>query len=978
MKKTISLIMAILLAATVFVSDIAGIAMVVRADEVYLEEIAAEEPATDESAGEPASEEPQYVDPEPDPQPDPGPVIDPDEEARQQAYEKEAEEARKAAEQAAAEEAAQEAQRQAEEAAKKAAEEAAAAAKAAEEKEKEEQNSRYALSASIGNISFGSAPVGAQRDVVPVTITNIGKSEVNLIFTESGDADGAFSVSFHSSNPVLGPGDSARFNVSMASDLLVGTYSAAVKFADQTRDPSYAKGITIPISGTVTGTRPVITNITVSPSKITLAKGGNAKFYADVSSNIDLIYDIIWSVSGANSRGTYVDDKGTLTVADDETATTIKVIATTEQDQSVSGMATVNIQSDSYNVNAYAEPANGGKVSGGGAVVSGGSVTLSAVPNQNFYFDGWVVDGKTVATSTNYTISNVTQNMNVTAKFSQNYVRVKTEVNNPDGGNVVGGGTIPYGGSTTLSAKAYDGYVFTKWTEDGDTISHEASIKLKNLTVDRKITAHFERTRHTLNVVASPWEGGTATGGGTFKLNEGTTLQATAKPGYTFQGWLVNGQYVSRSATYMIDKIKHDYTITAIFLQTGAITYEMSSGVATTGGSISPNGKLVVARGQNLTYTITPKSGFAILAVAVDGVQVGPVSTYTFSNIQGNHMIAVAFVQTDAGKKAAADSGKTPQTEKVKKIPKTTGNTATTESTVDIEDAAAGTGGDDYVEEMDLSDVRIPTDEELGVTEEIQQASDSEVARFLGMSMNEVDDMIQTGNTMPVLDAAFMTGGLGAYVYNKYEPASMVSVDYNKMTREELMQTSADVINPSLPDLDVVVQKMLSTDDVSKLAHDDHVDISVSITGQEAPDEATERIMKNAIGKKPVQYFDLTMLKSSDGNTEKVTELPTTMEVVIEIPQEVYKAGKKYSVLRVHNGELSVLPDLDDDPKTITFRTDRFSSYAIAQEVTSTKTLVVWLIAGAALAFGVAITCFMILIAHQRRMRRVKKAAHKG
>jgi len=124
-----------------------------------------------------------------------------------------------------------------------------------------------------------------------------------------------------------------------------------------------------------------------------------------------------------------------------------------------------------------------------------------------------------------------------------------------------------------------------------------------------------------------------------------------------------------------------------------------------------------------------------------------------------------------------------------------------------------------------------------------------------------------------------------------------------------------------------------------------------------------------------VKYFDITMLKSMGGNTEKITELPTTMEVVIEIPDDIYQKGKTYSVLRVHNGELTVLPDLDDDPKTITFRTDRFSSYAIAREVASASNLVTGLAVGALLAFGVAVTCLAILIIHQRKMRKMKRKA---
>lgn len=984
MKKTISLILAIVMSMTIFLSDIAGITMIVRAED-FTEE--AQDAVPDpEGVPDPSADPapaPEQQDPvEPSQDPDAGQEVNPgpseDEAAKQAAYEQAAKEAEEAAKKAAEDAAAQEAQRQAEEAAAKAAKEAEDAAKAAEEQKKKEQDQNYSLSAMVGSqtvtsVSFGSAVVGSQRDYVGLRITNVGANDVDLIYTKANDADGAFSISLHSANTHLGPGESAMFNVSMGSDLSVGKYKANLLFGDAKKDPNYSKALSVSVSGEVTQKKEVVTDVDVSPSKITLATGGSCQFKAVASGNTDLVYAYRWSVAGNNSGGTKISDDGLLTIAGDETAATVTVIATTTIPDSAKGTAIVTIQRNSYNVNAYADPANGGNVTGGGAVVQGGSVTLSAVPSKNFYFDGWVVNGSVVSKDTNYTISNVNQNMNVTAKFAQNYVTVTAVPNNSNAGNVVGGGTITYGGSTTLSAKAYDGYVFTGWKEGDQTVSKDASIKLSNLTVDRKFTAMFEKTKHTLTLACDPNEGGTVSGGGTFKLNEGTTIKAKPNDGYKFLGWQVNGQYVSRDAEYKIDKVKHDYTCTAMFMKNTVTTYEMSAGVATTGGSISPSGKFVIAQGGSLTYTITPKSGFAILAVAVDGAMVGPVSTYTFNNIQGPHMIAAAFVQTDAGKKAAQSSGKVTQQEKVKTLPKTLNNTATTTSTVDLDAAASGEGGDEYVEEMDLTQVSIPTDEQLGVTDEPEETS--EVTQFLGKSMAEVDEMIQQGNTMPVLDAAFMTGGLGAFVYNKYEPADLISVDYNKMTRDELMQIPADEINPSLPDLDIVVQKMLSVDDVTKLAKGERMDISVSITGQETPNEADEKIMKNAIGKKPLKYFDVTMLKSVDGYTEKITELPTTMEVVIEVPDDIYKSGREYSVLRVHNGELAVLPDLDDNPKTITFRTDRFSSYAIAEQVASTNGIIGWLVGGAALALGVAITCFLILVAHQRKVRRMKRAA---
>ncbi|MCR5302901.1 MAG: hypothetical protein K6E49_10735 [Lachnospiraceae bacterium] len=980
MKKTISLIVAILLSVTVFASDIAGIAMIVHADDAYMDEVGeesappAEEPPAqpedpappEEEPPAPAAEEPA----QPGEQPGGSGELSEEEKAWQAMLEREAEEAEKLNEQQQGAEEAQAAKEKADEEAAKAAQAEADARKAAEEKKQQEAASgTYSLSVSPQSANFGSAMVGAQRDIIPLTVTNTGDSPVDLICTKS-DANGAFSVSLHGDSSHLEPSKSALYNISMSSSLPVGDYKATISFADGVKDPTYKKGVSVTVIGTVTPNKEVVYSVTVSPSKIKLATGGTAQFYADVDGNADLIYDIIWSVSGNQSSGTFISKNGVLNIDNNESASSLTVFATTTIDPSVKGSASVIVQKDSFNVNAYASPKEGGYVTGGGAVAKGGSVTVSAVPDKNYYFKGWVIDGNTVSTATNYTVKNVQKNIDITAVFEQDYVTVIAVPNNRNAGDVIGGGTVPYGGSTILSARAYDGYVFTGWKEDDTIVSRDASIRLTNLTVNRRLTAMFEKTKHTITLAVDPWDGGTVSGGGTFKLNEGTTIKAVPATGYVFDGWIVNGQCISRNAEYRIDKVKHDITCTARFIKNSVVTYEISSGVATTGGTISPSGKIMAVKGQSLVYTITPKAGFAILAVSVDGNQVGPVSSYTFTNIQGPHVIAAAFVQTDAGKKAAAESGQKTQNDKVKPLEKNLNNTATSQSTVNIEDAASGGSGDEFVEEMDLENVVIPSDQELGIVVERDTQNDSEVAKFLGVSMDEVNSMISAGETTPILDAAFMTGGLGAYVYNKYEPTNMVSVDYNKMTRDELMQVPAEEINPSLPDLDIVVTKMLSMDEVTKLANGDHLDISVSLTSQDNPDEATVRIMKGAIGKKPLQYFDLTMLKSEDGNTEKVTELPTTMEVVIEVPNEIFKKGKTYSVLRVHEGELSVLPDLDDDPKTITFRTDRFSSYAIAQDVTSANGIVAWLAAGALVAFGLALTCLLILINHQRKMRK--------
>jgi cellobiose-specific phosphotransferase system component IIB len=72
---------------------------------------------------------------------------------------------------------------------------------------------------------------------------------------------------------------------------------------------------------------------------------------------------------------------------------------------------------------------------------------------------------------------------------------------------------------------------------------------------------------------------------------------------------------------------------------------------------------------------------------------------------------------------------------------------------------------------------------------------------------------------------------------------------------------------------------------------------------------------------------------------DKITEVARTnapIRVTITIP-EALRGKAAYSVLRLHDGVVTVLKDLDNDPNTVTFETDAFSDYALAyQEAAAT------------------------------------------
>ncbi|MCM8768898.1 MAG: hypothetical protein NC911_04350, partial [Candidatus Omnitrophica bacterium] len=74
-------------------------------------------------------------------------------------------------------------------------------------------------------------------------------------------------------------------------------------------------------------------------------------------------------------------------------------------------------------------------------------------------------------------------------------------------------------------------------------------------------------------------------------------------------------------------------------------TYTITAN-AGSGGSISPSGQIIVNEGQNQTFNIAANQGYQISDVLVDGVSVGPVTSYTFYSVTSDHTISASFVAT--------------------------------------------------------------------------------------------------------------------------------------------------------------------------------------------------------------------------------------------------------------------------------------------------------------------------------------------
>ena len=105
------------------------------------------------------------------------------------------------------------------------------------------------------------------------------------------------------------------------------------------------------------------------------------------------------------------------------------------------------------------------------------------------------------------------------------------------GGTVSGGGTYYKGETATVKATSKLGYRFTGWYYRDKKVSSNETYTF-TVGANGNLVAEFEQVpTYTVTVTASPTEGGTVTGGGTYVKGETVTVTATPKPGYKFVKW---------------------------------------------------------------------------------------------------------------------------------------------------------------------------------------------------------------------------------------------------------------------------------------------------------------------------------------------------------------------------------------------------------------------------------------------------------
>jgi hypothetical protein len=284
---------------------------------------------------------------------------------------------------------------------------------------------------------------------------------------------------------------------------------------------------------------------------------------------------------------------------------------------------------------------------GNGSISPAGAVSVSYGANQTFtitadpnhHVADVLVDGVSVGAVTSYTFTNVTVAHTIAASFAMDTRTITASAGANGSISPSGAVSVTYGANQTFNFTPAANYHVATVTVDGSPVAVAASYTFTNVTVAHTIAASFAIDTRT--ITASAAANGAISPAGAVSVAYGANQAFTITPdaNYHVADVLVDGVSVGAVTSYTFTNVTATHTIAASFaMDTRTITASAGAN-----GSISPSGAVSVSYGANQTFNFTPAATYHVADVLVDGVSVGAVTSYTFTNVTATHTIAASF-----------------------------------------------------------------------------------------------------------------------------------------------------------------------------------------------------------------------------------------------------------------------------------------------------------------------------------------------
>jgi len=210
------------------------------------------------------------------------------------------------------------------------------------------------------------------------------------------------------------------------------------------------------------------------------------------------------------------------------------------------------------------------------------------------------------------------------------------------------GATLVNAGATkTYTITPNAGFVVTNLVVDGTLLPGATSYTFSNVTTDHYINAYFGPKPAKITISAAAAANGRISSAGTSLISAGTSQTYTITPnaGYIVTNLVVDGVLLPGATSYTFTNVTADHYINAYFGPAPATVTITAAAAAN--GTISLAGATQVAAGISQTYTITPKAGYRVVNLVVDGTLLPGATSYAFASVTSDHYINAYFGPSD-------------------------------------------------------------------------------------------------------------------------------------------------------------------------------------------------------------------------------------------------------------------------------------------------------------------------------------------
>ena len=158
-----------------------------------------------------------------------------------------------------------------------------------------------------------------------------------------------------------------------------------------------------------------------------------------------------------------------------------------------------------------------------------------------------------------------------------------------------------------------------------------------------------------------------------------------------------------------------------------------------------------------------------------------------------------------------------------------------------------------------------------------------------------------------------------------------VSINVEVVKKEDTPDTTIEGSNNE------IINSVFTEEEIKAFKNGVKVEVTIDINNIENKvTDSDKKLIDNKLkaDEKIGTILDIVLNKNVDGNKNSVHELNSAIKLKVAIPENIINKDasikREYSVIRIHNGESENIPVYyNANDNTITFETDRFSTYAI-------------------------------------------------